>query len=259
MKKLIISALLFVFSLSFNSAVFAISENEAAKIAETLCAELSKNLARHGLGEPDVRIGAEEYPKEAMRVNLIQGFYNTESKKLEYYQLIIGEEALNRKVGKLCFAQMLCHEFGHLLGKDANGKHLKVTANNVYDLNGQTSPEGEADYQSLKLLHRLVKRMPSLLNDPLNSKKLQIAQSFVEKATRIKNKAQIEYIAKLITAAQLNIERFSSSHKAISPEKRDPKQVKKTIEDYPSDQSRLDSAVAGILNRPRPRSWWSPR
>lgn len=227
-----------------------VSVETAYRISDALYAELSSDLKKRGFGEPDVRICTSI--DDSMSINLHEGFWNDGSH--EYYALTVGAMVLEKEsVPVLVFCAMLCHEYGHLLGQNLYGQPVSSKKERVF--NDDTAPEGEADYQSLRILARLVRRIPWILNgSSLDRAKILEAKIFVEKNSDGISKRRLAESAMLIAASHMALSRDNTLK--LSLFKPDNSKVSSTLHDYPSRQARLDSAAAGLLNLPRPRSWY---
>lgn len=133
-------------------------------------------------------------------------------------------------------ALILCHELGHGIG----GAPTK--------LNSESSVEGQADYFATRVcLPKVLYKMPIKTiapSDPLNLCK-------TENCKRI-------YVGII---SELAVIQFNHPNQEASFEKSDTTIVD-TINTnptfYPSNQCRLDTMVAGALEKERPRCWWSP-
>lgn len=151
---------------------------------------------------------------------------------------------------------VIVHELGHLLGK---GPKLVPHS---------TSVEGEADYMS-GLIFRKMAELGLLPENSVDknselyteTKKYMAAQgiqdpNFLELATRLGIAAQ--QLNKIQFNMLAEISKKPESDYNVSLSTPDKTMVEKTLDFYPSDQSRLDSIIAGFLGKPRPRSWANP-
>ena len=234
----------FILLLTTTPAFAQISEDRAYEIAYAIYDSLEPMISAKGFGEPSVVInpdGEDHARMNTIRAHPFQG-------KLEFYELIIEGGALSVKGGELTFAQILCHEFGHLLGRRMNGSESKWDGGH-YD-NDLLAPEGEADYNSLKFLTKVIAQKPKLLDLSCDNKQLDIARSYLKRKIGIDSQKKLDHFATLIVAAWQGL-----ADEPISPFTPDKTIVPETIRDYPSNQGRLDSAIAGLLGLPRPKCW----
>jgi len=133
-------------------------------------------------------------------------------------------------------ALVLCHELGHGIG----GAPTK--------LNSESSVEGQADYFATRIcLPKVLDKMPKTTlvpADPLNLCKTEICKRIF-----------------VGIISEMAVIQFNHPDQASRFDKVDPTIVE-TINTnptfYPSNQCRLDTLVAGALEKPRPRCWWTP-
>lgn len=149
-------------------------------------------------------------------------------------------------------AWVLCHELGHGLGGTPH-KH------------GTTPPfssvEGQADYYSTRTCLRQI--IPSLPKVAINSAPTLYTQSlcdqsFPQGSERQLCYRQFHYLEQHRARINEQLPSTQSIVKFETPELHSVTEVNTQPYFYPSHQCRLDTLVAGVLNRERPFCWWAP-
>lgn len=129
------------------------------------------------------------------------------------------------------YIALICHELGHLLG----GEPLS------YDI----SFEGQSDYYSTNTC--LKKILPLIKN------------TSPEASAEVKDLCGADLICQRSLMASLSLGRFDARiAKVKDPQISTPDKsiVEKTLQSHPQPQCRLDTRVAGALNKPRPSCWY---
>lgn len=210
---------------------------------------LEQDLRARGFGWVDVRIDPDR--DESIGINTIHA-QRTE-RLLVGYRITLGREVLGRAgISAIQLAQLACHEFGHLLGVGVDGLPVETLGRRIS--NDETAPEGEADFQSLILLRRVVAEHPRWLAGVHEGPRLAVARRVLAEAG-VEEGRPLDRDARLLATAWRNLEEFLGAR--VTPGLPDEEPASRTLVDYPSPQVRLDSGLAGLLGRPRPRSWWA--
>lgn len=203
------------------------------KIIEMYDAELTKkniylvNKGDWSAKEKDIRIQTMNYP-------YVDLFYN-------------GGEIRSQKINLDQLSLILCHEMGHLLGEGAKITNHGVTA---------TAGEGEADYfatfKGLKKLWAGQKGITLEESGLPQKEKHALTDRLKQKGVDPKSESGMMAI-RMATAGYFVLTKLNGHD--VSFAGFDNNIVKKTITDYPTAQSRLDTYIAGALNYNRPASW----
>lgn len=142
----------------------------------------------------------------------------------------------------------LCHELGHGIG----GGPYKEDQNSLF-----ISGEGQADYFAYRsCFPRLVNRIkPSQALSPLND----LTDKWCRDAQAISN---INYSICHRAIQELEVEKmylsldgssktsFETQDESVTPK------IETRADFYPAPQCRLDTMIAGVLNKPRPTCWY---
>lgn len=232
----ILSTAVFLFSVPTLAA--KVDPDEALPLILELFATHQECLKKNGFGfEPSVMI--DETADLQAGINTLRAMESDGLK--DFYELTIGGGFLNDTT-MIEFLSVVAHELGHLAG----GGPRNDSQNSV--------GEGEADYQSGRLLLPFILTKPELLKvviDP--ALESAIAMEFALSPDDLTTLAKI----KILAASYRSLMKFSQ----VKIELRKPfigKPVRKTLEDYPITQERWNTIVAGLLDAPRPLSWANP-
>lgn len=194
-------------------------------------------LKHHGFGYvPGIMFDDRQTSGRQAYVNTLR---STESDGLkDLYDLYFSAGFL-KNTSIIEFLTVAAHELGHLAGDGPRDDTQNSTV------------EGEADYQSGRLLLPFVLAKPELLAtsiDPL-----------------LENKIAAEFgLTKADTTDLAKIKILAGAYKSLSKGERTKIMLKKpyvgeiahkTSADYPSAQERWNTVVAGLFNLPRPKSW----
>ena len=174
-----------------------------------------------------------------------------QSGQLYYSKFFVFKLSLNTEE----LAAILCHEMSHVTGIIGYRSRFPIAA------------EGEADYVSGACLREyLSNKTPS---DWFAKNKSQFSKEMVSDFALslastdqelVQNELAVRLHAALVAKSILQKSiRFRHGTELIDFGMTAPDgEVPFTICEYPSAQGRLDSVVAGILGRDRPRSWYHP-
>lgn len=146
-------------------------------------------------------------------------------------------------------AMTLCHELGHGIG----GKPYKDKGNEEI-----VSTEGQSDYFAARYcIKRIFKKLPE--QAPVHP-----PTPYTEKLCNSRFKTGEEHYLCHRGFQTLEVERIflrtqgpDDTHYE-TPDKTVVKKMDLSPTFYPSPQCRLDTMVAGILEKERPRCWWAP-
>ena len=132
---------------------------------------------------------------------------------------LTGDIPQNQHIDKDAYAIVACHEMGHVLG----GAPLQSKG-----LSKWSSVEGQADYFATnQCMWRYVRDVPS------------------------PHKVQ-DFDKKIVDLCE-----ESYQDQPVHYLKKDSIQVNNTLERYPSNQCRIDTMMAGVLNQARPACWFA--
>lgn len=175
--------------------------------------------------------------------------YDKDSKVLTHYLYLLGGYGKLAGMTQDGIAATLCHELGHGIG----GPPYKAYKDEDTDV----SVEGQADYFAFRYcLPRIFKRLKpnaevKSVNAHTDSLCKHIPQARYSLCTRVFQALEVER-----TFFRLNKEdpttNYSTPDSSISTE------VNKDPYFYPSSQCRLDTMMAGLFEKERPRCWYLP-
>lgn len=229
----ILSTVILLVGVQANAA--NIDSDQANPLILELFATHKECLKNRGFtAEPSVMISDSNELQAG--VNTLNGFEVDGLK--DFYELYIGGGFL-RNSTMIEFLGVVAHELGHLAGDGPRDDSQKTVG------------EGEADYQSGRLLLPFLLAKPELLKAAIDpSLEAAIAKEFGLQATVTTDLAKI----KILTASYRTLLKFDNVKIALR-NSFSGKPVPKTLEGYPSTQERWNTVVAGALNLPRPQSW----
>ncbi len=139
-------------------------------------------------------------------------------------------------------AHAMTHEIGHLLGAGPQDPRMR------------TGGEGEADYFGAGEGWTTLEVSGALGPEPAG---LRRSREYAAATAWLKARGAATPGRARALAAALVL-RAALGKSSVSLWSPDPAVVPATLEDYPSDQARLDTMAAAIIGAPRPRSWAHP-
>lgn len=157
-----------------------------------------------------------------------------------YILEIPGGMARYSLINEPAFLLSVCHEFGHLLGGEPR--------------RGEISYEGQADYYATRACIQRV-----LANVEEREILLPVTARQKEAETFCGPTSERQCWRTLLGALSLTAY-YAEIERAASPRFFTParNQVDETLRTHPPAQCRLDTFLAGYLQRPRPRCWFKP-
>ena len=227
-----------------------ISITQAESIAETIYTDLSTELKNIGIGEPDI------YITDSTEIN---GSVNFRDAFKDMNGLLINYKiSLNvnfKKTTPLMFAVLVSHEFSHILGVSTNEGSNSFNTKKTNNINDQLVSEAEADYLSLKILLKIVMNNSKFLEGLKDERHSEILRQLKVNNPNLKIE-KLTVIASLILATQDNLNLNNKNKVNMdTPDNSVRKPPEK--DEYLNPQSRLDTAIAGVLNKDRPWCWWN--
>lgn len=143
------------------------------------------------------------------------------------------------------YAIVACHEVGHILG----GAPRQTKA-----LDQWSSVEGQADYFATnQCMWKYAESLPILMH--------AFDRDGIARCERAFNNDVQKTLSclRILSGIQAMVDYFnrtSAKDKHISINAHDPTEVLATIQKYPSTQCRVDTWMAGLFQKPRPRCWF---
>lgn len=147
------------------------------------------------------------------------------------------------------YAIVACHELGHILSDGPKQKSRALTR--------WSSVEEEADYYATnECMWRYVESIGAR-HVMLHTNRLSVQQCEQNYGNDGKEFLGCMRIMSGIIAMQNYFNSTSSRNNPVSIYSYDPIVVNKTVEKYASDQCRIDTMVAGLFNRARPKCYYA--
>lgn len=160
---------------------------------------------------------------------------------------LTGNVAQNQKIHVDGYAIVACHELGHVLG----GSPRQARA-----LSSWSSVEGQADYYATnQCMWRFVDLfVPQNFYWDFTDNEVKVCDEFYGHNSD-KMSGCLRIISGILSM-QNYFNNTSSLEKPVFIYKKDASTVENTLEKFPSNQCRLDTMMAGLLDQPRPSCWF---
>ena len=147
------------------------------------------------------------------------------------------------------YAIVACHEIGHIVG----GSPYQNRSLTMW-----SAVEGQADYYATnECMWHYVKRTKN--DTPFPKKLLDEQSTGLCHAFYAHNQEKLEGCLRIISGILAFKDYFNSTTSYANPVSLalyDPKVVNETLNKYPSNQCRIDTMIAGLLNLEKPRCWY---